>query len=81
MRNWLLVGLGLCVLTIAFTLLMYPGLLDGSWALRVAALLLFYGYVAVCHTRPVTPEGVIVLRLGTRYGIAIARCGLLAIST
>jgi hypothetical protein len=70
LRNWILAGLALCVLTIVTTVLMYPGLLAGSNAAIVAVGLLFYGYAAACRTRALTPEDAVVLRLGTRYGIA-----------
>lgn len=77
LRNWLLAGLALCVLTIAFSLFMYPALfvLAGATALTwpvVAVGLLLYGYAAACHTLPATPEDATVLRLGVRYGIAVA---------
>lgn len=41
LRNWLLVGLALCVFTMTFTFLKYPALFDGLWVVRVAALLSF----------------------------------------
>jgi hypothetical protein len=69
LRNWLLAGLALCMLTIAFSLFMYPGVLSG-WEPTVAVCFLFCGYVAAFHTRPVTPEDAVVLRLATRYGLA-----------
>lgn len=72
-RNWLLVGLALCVLTVALSLFMYPALFAG-WVPKVAVGFLFYGYVAAFHSRPVTPEDAVVLRLGAGYGIA---CGVL----
>jgi hypothetical protein len=71
LRNWLLVGLALTVLTIVFSALMYPGLLSGSNAAKVAAIFLFYGYVAVRYSHPATPGDAVVLRLGTRYGMVI----------
>ena len=69
LRNWLLMGILLSVLSIGFSLFMYPGVLSG-WELFVAVCFLFCGYVAAFHTRPVTSEDAVVLRLGTRYGIA-----------
>jgi len=69
LRNWLLAGLALCVLTIAFSLFLYPALFD-SWVAFVAVGFLFYGYAAACHTFPATPEDAVILRLGARYGIA-----------
>lgn len=70
LRNWLLLGLTLCVLTIVVDVLLFPGLLPGPAAAFVTAGFLFYGYVAACRTHPVTPEDAVVLRLGARYGIA-----------
>jgi uncharacterized protein (TIGR03435 family) len=77
LRNWLLAGLALCVLTTGFSALMYP-LFDPhrdphgprNLALMSAGIL-FYFYVAVCRTRPSTPEGASVLRLGTRWGVVV----------
>jgi hypothetical protein len=66
LRNWLVLGLALCVLTIAFSLFMYPAL-SSRWVWEVAVGFLFCGYAAVFHTRPVTPEDAVVLGLGTRY--------------
>jgi tetratricopeptide (TPR) repeat protein len=71
LRNWLSVGLALCVLTIGFSLLMYPGLLPGSFAAIVVAGLLFYSFAAAFRTRPVTSEDKVVLQFGTQYGVAI----------
>src|SRR5436190_8117659 len=50
LRNWLLVGLALCVLTIAFSLFMYPALSSG-WVWKVALGFLFCAYAAAFHTR------------------------------
>jgi hypothetical protein len=71
-RNWLVAGLALCALTIAFTVIRYPSLFDvlGGWIAPVSAGFLFYAYVAVFHSHPATAEGKTVLRLGSMYGIA-----------
>ena len=70
LRNWLVAGLALCALTIAFTVLRYPGLFNG-WVAPVSAGFLFYAYVAVIHSHPATAEATTVLRLGSTYGIAV----------
>jgi hypothetical protein len=71
LRNWILAGLALSALTIIVSVLLYPGILEGSDAAKVAVGFLFYAYAAVCHTRPATPEDAVVLSLGSRYGLAI----------
>ena len=71
LRNWLLAGLALCFLTIVFSILMYPGLLSAPAMIGIAAGILIYGYVAAVQTRSVTPGDSVILRLGTRYGLAI----------
>ena len=70
-RNWILAGLALSALTVVVSVLLYPGSLKGSAAAKVAVGLLFYAYAAVFHTRPATPEDVVVLSLGSRYGLVI----------
>jgi hypothetical protein len=74
LRNWILVGLGLCLLTVCFSFIRYPNL-DTTHATRNFAVIcvgfLFYACVALWRTRPVTAEGAAVLRLGTRWGLAI----------
>jgi hypothetical protein len=70
-RGGILAGLALCVLTIAVTVLRYPGALSTAEAAIVAAGLLCYGYAGVWQTRPVTSEDATDLQLGGRYGIAI----------
>ena len=69
LRNWLLAGLALSVLTVAFSLFMYPTLFAGSVP-KIAIGFLFYGYAAAFHSRPATEKDAVVLRLGVRYGIA-----------
>jgi uncharacterized protein (TIGR03435 family) len=69
LRNWLLAGLALCVVTTAVSMILYPELLS-AWVIEAGGFL-FYGYVVLWRTRPVTPEDAAVLRLGTSYGIAI----------
>jgi hypothetical protein len=73
LRNWLLAGLALCVLTIVVTVLMFPGrnLALASPLAKVAVGLLFYGYAAVWRTRTASFEDAVVQRLAVRYGIAI----------
>jgi hypothetical protein len=75
LRNWILAGLTLCVVTIAFSALRYPGppavRHDARNLGAICLGLVFYGWVAVRRTRPVTPEDASVLRLGTKWGVAI----------
>jgi hypothetical protein len=72
LRNWILAGLTLCALTIAFSVLKYP---ESPFSFPVLAVisfgLLFYACVAVWRTRPVTPEHALVLRLGAKWGLAL----------
>jgi uncharacterized protein (TIGR03435 family) len=82
-RNWLLAGVALSVLTIVVSILRYPGILTGAQVAFVALVLLFFAYAAVFHTRPRTPEEAIVLRHGSRYGLAIGALtmgGILALN-
>jgi uncharacterized protein (TIGR03435 family) len=82
-RNWVLAGVALSVLTVVVSILRYPGILAGAQVVFVALFLLFFAYAAVFHTRPRTPEESIVLRLGSRYGLAIGAltmCGILALN-
>lgn len=72
LRNWLLAGLVLCVLTLVVTALRYPGLLTIPIAGVATAGLLLYGYAAAFRTRPVTQEDAVVLKLGARYGIVLS---------
>jgi hypothetical protein len=72
-RNWILAGLALSGLVITVSLLMYPTLAfsEGGWLPIVAAGLIFYGYIAIRYSRAATANDAVVLRLGTRYGIAM----------
>lgn len=75
LRNGVLAGLTLCVLTTAFSVLRYPSLLAGpqepKFLVWIVVGVLLYGCVAVRWTHPATPEDTLILRLGTRWGIAI----------
>jgi hypothetical protein len=75
LRNWILAGLTLCVVTIAFSALRYPDPLAVHHEARnlggICLGIVFYGCVAVRRTRPVTLEDASVLRLGTKWGVAI----------
>ncbi len=74
LRNWILAGLGLCALTITFSVLKYPdSQSDPDWRSFlpvITAGFLFYAYVAVWRTRPDTSEDALVLRLGAKWGLA-----------
>jgi hypothetical protein len=73
-RNWVLVGLCLCFLTAAVSFLRYSSLVTSHDARNLAGIgvgFLFYAGVALWRTRPVTFEDTTVVRLGTRWGIAI----------
>jgi hypothetical protein len=81
LRNGLLAGLGLCVLTTVFTLLRFPDLFATGGVEILAALgaaFLIYGYAAVKRARPASPEDVSVLDLGARWGITIGTLWALA---
>src|SRR5688572_22016816 len=71
LRNAILVGLVLSVTTIILTfgnvLPNFPGFL-----VLLSAVVLWYGYVAICRTRRETLEDAAVLRQGLRWGLAIA---------
>jgi hypothetical protein len=73
--NWILLGLTLCVLTIAFSVVRYPTLVAEPHAVRnlfaVGVGVLFYGDVALRQNHAATSEDAIVRRLGTKWGIAI----------
>jgi hypothetical protein len=71
-RNWILAGLALSLFTIVFTAIRYPSVFyDGPIPAIVSLGFLLYTYVAFFHTRPKMPEDATVLRLGSRYGLAI----------
>jgi hypothetical protein len=74
LRNCVLAGLTLCVLTTVFSALRYPSLLVGLHPVRflvwIVVGLLVYGSAAIRWTHPATPEDASILRLGTRWGIA-----------
>ena len=82
LRNWILAGLTLCALTIAFSVLKYP---ESPFNFPVLAVitfgLLFYAWVAVWRTRPVTSEDALVLRLGAKWGLALGTLWIAAYST
>jgi hypothetical protein len=68
---WILAGLALCFLIIAVSLILFPVLLSGrrlAWVVVGAAI---YGLSALARSRPATSEDATVLRLGTRYGLAV----------
>ncbi len=74
LRNWLLAGLALCVLTIVSSVLLYPDPnpnRDLQGLANVSLGFLFYAYVAVWRTRPKTSEDLLVLQLGTKWGLTI----------
>ena len=78
LRNWILAGLALCILTITFSVLKYPEsqsdphLPFGTGTLVVLSVgFLFYAYAGIWRTRARTPEDALVLRLGAKWGIAI----------
>jgi hypothetical protein len=71
LRNGILAGLVLSVLTIVFTfgtiLLSFRRLL-----IYLGIVLLWYGYVAIRRTQPRTAEDALVLQRGLKWGVAIA---------
>ena len=74
LRNWMLVGLGLCVFTILITLFRYPrvSLLDyPRYLALLTAALLWYGYAAIRRTSIKAPEDSLVLHYGALFGVAI----------
>jgi hypothetical protein len=85
LRNVLLTGLALCVLTLAVIALRNPDF--GRLLLRVPAILaimtlvlVWNAYAAIRWTHPVTIEDSMVLHLGIRWGLAIGCAwGLVAI--
>jgi len=78
-RNWMLAGLALSAVTIVVSVLVYPGVLAGSAAAKVAVGLLIYAYAAVFHTRPATPEAAVILSLGSKYGLSIGSLWVLGV--
>jgi len=79
LRQRILAGLTVSILILAFSALVYPnphpkpGILVG-----IITGFLFYAYVAVWRTRARTPEDELVLRLGTKWGLAIGTVWLAA---
>jgi peptidoglycan/LPS O-acetylase OafA/YrhL len=77
LRNWLLTGLTLAFLILVFSALMYPDPSPGPDPLNIRflggiiAAFLFYAYAAIWRTCAATPEDELVLRLGTKWGVAI----------
>ena len=71
LRNWILAGLALAILTIGFTfgtgLLAFPRIL--TW---MGIVMLWYGYATLRRTQPETTEDALVLQLGLNWGLAIA---------
>jgi hypothetical protein len=81
-RNGTLGGLALCVASIVFSILQYPGLLSDVGRQNGIVIscigFLFYGYAALRWTRPMIADRALALHLGTRWGIA--RAALLTFS-
>jgi hypothetical protein len=70
--NWILAGLMLCVFTTAFSAIRYPELI-APLVKHIGLMcvgILIYVCAAVLGTRPRNERHVLVLRLGTRWGIA-----------
>lgn len=76
LRNYILTGLGLCVLTLAFCMVRYPDFARGLLGVpRFLALMVvvvvWNAYAAIFRTHPVTSEDSMVLDYGVKWGLAI----------
>lgn len=71
--NWILIGLMLCVFTTAFSVARYPELITPlvNHIGLICAGVLIYALAAVFATRPKNERHAWVLRIGTKWGIAI----------
>jgi hypothetical protein len=85
LRNWVLGGLALCVLTLVISVVLYPDPIPDRDPHEVRNLIaicggfLFYTYVGACRTRAKTPEDTQVLRLGTAWGLTIGALQILGL--
>jgi hypothetical protein len=76
LRNYILTGLVLCVVTLAISTVLYPqfanALLKAPWILALMTLVVVWNaYAAVCRTNAKTSEDSMVLHTGVNWGIAI----------
>lgn len=71
--NWIVAGLLLCVFITAFSAIRYPELITplAKHIGLMCAGILIYACAALLGTRPRSKRHALVLRLGTRWGIAI----------
>lgn len=78
--NWILAGLMLCVFSTVFSAVRYPGLITplAKHAGLVCGGIFIYACAAVLGTRPRNERDVLVLRLGTKWGIAAGVLWILA---
>jgi hypothetical protein len=76
LRNFLLIGLALCVLMLAVIAIFNPGFRQlmvkvPAMPALMTMVLVWNAYAAIRWTRPVTIEDSMVLHLGVRWGLAI----------
>lgn len=75
LRRGVLAGVCICVLTVAYSILRYPGIVALPAAPKFLPLFLagvvWYGLAAVRWTQPTTREDFVVLHYGARWGIVI----------
>ena len=74
-RKSILAGVGVCVLTVAYSLHRYPGIIASPAAPKFLPLflagVLWYSLAAIRWTAPATRDDFVVLHYATRWGIAI----------
>lgn len=75
LRRSILAGICLCVITMAYSIHRYPGIVTAPAAPKFLPLflagVLWYGLAAVRWTRATTPEDLVVLHYGARWGVVI----------
>lgn len=75
LRKGILAGAGICVVTVAYSILRYPGILGSPAAPKFLPLfliaVLWYGFAAVRWTQVTNSEDFVVLHYGVRWGVVI----------